>query len=186
MTRKLFPTQKRGGSARAVPLPALWALLVVPVLLPAASLGAQAPPGTPETPLFESPRRVEAPLCSAEVPAVSTPAAAGWRVYLDPQTGEITQDPTPRQAAAFAAAAPEDASLARSDAGLVMEIRADGTKVVNLQGRFQSTATVHRVGGGAFALACGQAPVSQKGSVEGSSESSHNSASASVRAGGER
>jgi hypothetical protein len=198
MTRKLFPIQKRGRSRLEAPLSVLLLsmLLVAPVLLPAASARAQAAPNGPETPFFETPRRVEAPLCSVEAPEVSTPVpaavggeappAAGWRIYLDRQTGEITQAPTPRQLAAFAAAAPEDASLARSDAGLVMEIRADGTKAVNLQGRFQSTATVHRTAGGALALACGHAPASPEGSTEGSPVGSHNGAPTPARAGGER
>ncbi len=71
---------------------------------------------------------------SATAPA-GAPAEAGMMAYIDPETGDLTTGPAPAGESELDA---ETANAIRhDDAGLKVVTRADGSKVMNLQGRYQ-------------------------------------------------
>lgn len=67
------------------------------------------------------------------------PLGIGLRVFIDPETGKF-RTPTSTELAAIA----EDAAASKnkSSEGLVVEYRSDGSKHVNLQGRFMHSFRV--------------------------------------------
>ncbi|HEX6790393.1 MAG TPA: hypothetical protein VF247_03705 [Candidatus Krumholzibacteria bacterium] len=71
------------------------------------------------------------------------PASDGMRVYLDPETGDMTAQPTD------AAVAELDAALANTlradDEGLTVEHHPDGSLSLDLQGRY-GDVTMVRIG----------------------------------------
>ena len=88
-------------------------------------------------PSFESARAVTT---DAE-PAHSAPTDVGMMAYIDPETGDLTTGPAP---AGQLDIDPElQNALRHDDAGLQVETRADGTKVLNLQGRYQHVSIIH-------------------------------------------
>ena len=87
----------------------------------------------------------------------SAPATAGWRVYLDPETGEVTSTPSAEQVEALAEEMrPKrlEQALSRSSAGLEPFALERGGRGVFLDGRFQSALVVQRRDDGSFALVC--------------------------------
>lgn len=83
----------------------------------------------------------------ASLPATSewAPGSAGLRAFIDPETGRLATGPAP----AAEQLDPETENAVRRDAtGLTEEHRADGTVLVDLQGRFQSVVMVHRTADG--------------------------------------
>ena len=115
----------------------------VPVV-PSPVVQAAAPvPAVPAVPVAIAAARTRSKHAPARV-AVSAPAApaftpadpaysAGMRVYLDPETGLIGSMP------ADAAAEPE---LNTEGAGLTPVVQADGSLMVDLEGRFEMYSTV--------------------------------------------
>ncbi len=98
---------------------------------------------------------------AAEEPAAGTavqPAAAatfhGLKVYLDPETGELTSTPTREQIEALTLRDP----LARSFEGLRTFALRDGGEGVYLQGRFRSATVVRALPGGGFETHCSEDP----------------------------
>ncbi len=81
----------------------------------------------------------------------SAPAAgaAGMRVAIDPQTGLLIK-PTLEQRHMLGTSA----ELERSSDGLVIVTLADGTKLCNLQGRFQEYVVARKDGAGQFKTDC--------------------------------
>jgi len=78
---------------------------------------------------------------AVQATATATPvAAAGLIIYIDPETGRPTSTPTEAQRAAMQSALAE--LLNYSDEGLVEVVMPDGSVVMDLQGRFQSTLIV--------------------------------------------
>jgi hypothetical protein len=75
------------------------------------------------------------------VTAPPAPAEAGMMAYIDPETGELTTGPAPANALTLDAELQN--ALRRDDAGLDVVTRADGTKVLNLQGRYQHASVIH-------------------------------------------
>jgi len=74
-------------------------------------------------------------------PARSAPTEVGMMAYIDPETGDLTTGPAP---AGQLDLDPElQNALRHDDAGLQVETRADGTKVLNLQGRYQHASIIH-------------------------------------------
>jgi hypothetical protein len=67
---------------------------------------------------------------------------AGMKVYLDPETGDVTSAPQADPNAVFELDAAEEAALSQDSEGLAVEKHADGTVSMNLQGRFQSASFV--------------------------------------------
>ena len=91
-----------------------------------------------------SPASVAAAARDASAPgenAPSGPAEAGMMAYIDPETGELTTGPAP--ASELTLDAELQNALRRDDAGLEVVTRADGTKVLNLQGRYQHASVIH-------------------------------------------
>ncbi len=121
------------------PIVGLLAVLLL-ATLGAVSLASTAPSDSP--PDSEGPKTGATE--STEASAVQTvPAPAGWRVYVDPETGELTSTPSPQQKRAVAEGL--EAPLARSSEGLEIFELTRGGRGVNLQNRFQSALRV-RVG----------------------------------------
>lgn len=111
--------------------------------------------GAPDRPVASAPPAARdrsvapAPLAAQDqpaAPATTEPyAAAGMIVGKDPETGRIGK-PTPAQRAEIErGAALASPALDRSGEGLTVVHRADGSKMVDLQGRFQEY-TVVRIG----------------------------------------
>ncbi len=92
-------------------------------------------------------------------PALSQEAApteAGLVVYLDPETGEIIDEPHPEQAEALSEAL--KAMLDRSVEGLEPFALAGGGHGVFLAGRFQTALVAYRRPDGDFELQCADQP----------------------------
>lgn len=73
------------------------------------------------------------------------PGSAGLRAYLNPETGNIETATSP---AAVQFDADTENALRRDATGLTEEHRADGTVLIDLQGRFGSVSVVHRTADG--------------------------------------
>lgn len=106
-----------------------------------ASVASQSAPTNPDSQTPES-QQATAPAAEAAVPV----AAQSMRLYLDPETGEMTSVPSAAQMEALdKELTPEERkALDRSSDDLTPVRLPDGKGVmVDLQGRFQSVATVH-------------------------------------------
>jgi hypothetical protein len=127
------------------------------------------------TPAQAAAHATPAALAATSAPATSDPyAAAGMIVGKDPETGRIGK-PTPAQRAEIErAAALASPALDRSGEGLTVVHRPDGSKIVDLQGRFQEY-TVVRIGpDGKKSQVCVQGPdveAALTGSPESETES---------------
>lgn len=96
-----------------------------------------------------------------EEPAAEAPAVAGWRAYVDPETGELTSTPSRGQVEALSEAlrsreAPKslESALSRSSAGLETFVLERGGRGVFLDGRFHSALVARRTADGGFELVC--------------------------------
>ena len=81
--------------------------------------------------------------------SVPTGGAAGMRVAIDPQTGLLIK-PTLEQRHMLGTSA----ELERSSDGLVIVTLADGTKLCNLEGRFQEYVVARKDGAGNLRTDC--------------------------------
>jgi hypothetical protein len=77
--------------------------------------------------------------------SAGSPGTASMRAYLNPETGKLETGPSP---VAIQFDFDTEQALRRDTSGLVEEHHADGTVVLDLQGRFQSVAMVHRTANG--------------------------------------
>ena len=109
--------------------PALLALAAVTLALPALA-GDDPAPVAP----------LEQAVTQATAESAQPVGTAGLVAYIDPETGRTTSTPTEAQRAAMQAALAE--LLNYSDEGLVEVVMPDGSVVMDLQGRFQSTLIV--------------------------------------------
>ena len=87
------------------------------------------------------PDRGAADSVAASAATVSVPAEAGMMAYVDPETGDLTTGPAP--AGGLELDADTHNALRRDDSGLEVVTRADGSKVMNLQGRYQHVSVIH-------------------------------------------
>ncbi len=94
----------------------------------------------------------------------SAPAAAGLVVFVDPQTGEITSEPSRAQIEALSSAL--KSSLSRTDEGLEPFDLAGGGRGVYLGGRFHAATVVRQGPGGTVTLECVDHPAAAD-AVEG-------------------
>ena len=78
---------------------------------------------------------------AAAVSIAPAPTEAGMMAYIDPETGDLTTGPAP--AGELALDADTQNALRRDDSGLEVVTRADGSKVMNLQGRYQHVSVIH-------------------------------------------
>ncbi len=91
--------------------------------------------------LLRHPSSESARMATDAEPAHSAPTEAGMMAYIDPETGDLTTGPAP---AGQLDIDPElQNALRNDDTGLQVETRADGTKVLNLQGRYQHASIIH-------------------------------------------
>ena len=90
----------------------------------------------------------------AAAPEAAAPEAGGLRVYVDPETGELTSTPTPEQAAALSKSLASD--LDGSAEGLETFALRGGGRGVNLQGRFRNALVVRRDAGGNLVMTCAE------------------------------
>jgi hypothetical protein len=79
------------------------------------------------------------------------PLGVGLRVFIDPETGQFRR-PTTREVSALAEN--ERASKNKSIEGLEVEYRADGSKHVDLQGRFMHSLRVSVGEDGSMSYTC--------------------------------
>lgn len=105
---------------------------------PSTSVSQPALPDAPECPAIDGAEGL-------------LPVGAGLRAFIDPSTGRL-REPTDEEMAAIAASS----RFAQNDSseGLVVERRKDGTKIVNLQGRFMHAVQVSRAPDGTLTTAC--------------------------------
>jgi len=128
-----------------------------PAAQPPVAKVAQA--AAPVAPVAAAPAVRVAHVARHETPAVSPQAqtavrnSAGLMIYRDPETGDIGIDP------ASATKSVPGFELNDSDEGLVEETLPDGSKMVNLQGRFQEVAVMHIGPDGKMHLECSKHPV---------------------------
>ncbi len=86
---------------------------------------------------------------------VEAPATAGWRAYIDPETGELTSDPSPLQVKALSDRL--EPALSHSSEGLESFELQLGGRGVFLQERFQSALRVQVVDDGGYEMGCAEA-----------------------------
>lgn len=112
------------------------------VFLPAAVMTGEETPKT------------ETPATGEQAAKDDTPRfQSGMRVWVDPKTGEIRQ-PTDEERKAVAERLSVDALLNKSSAGLRVEKRPDGSRFVDLQGRFMHMLVVTRAEDGTLKARC--------------------------------
>jgi hypothetical protein len=81
------------------------------------------------------------------------PGSAGMQVALDPETGEFGM---PSAAQRRELTPDQERNLSYSDEGLQVEYRADGSRHVNLEGRFQNHSVAHLRDDGSVDIQCVQ------------------------------
>lgn len=82
-----------------------------------------------------------------------SPFVYGMRVWIDPETGRIRQ-PTNAERTAVAERLSEEQRLNKSDQGLIVEYRKDGSRYVNLEGRFMHSLVLTRNADGTLTANC--------------------------------
>lgn len=70
----------------------------------------------------------------------SVPTSAGRKAYIDPDTGELTSQPSVYEETLQ----PSRQVFQQSSAGLVEELQPDGSTTVNLQGRFRMPLMIRK------------------------------------------
>lgn len=88
---------------------------------------------------------------NADARPPGAPGVAGWRVAIDPETGELGM---PGAEPAVALETDLASMLSRSDEGLEVVVHPDGRKSVDLQGRFMDMTVVHRDADGTLRATC--------------------------------
>jgi hypothetical protein len=88
-----------------------------------------------------------------QAPVISSPFVYGMRVWIDPETGQIRQ-PTKAEREAVAERRSEEQRLNKSSEGLVVEYREDGSRFVDLQGRFMHSLVLTRNADGTLTAHC--------------------------------
>jgi len=78
---------------------------------------------------------------TASTPPQPAPAEAGMMAYIDPETGDLTTGPAPTSELELDLDTQN--ALRHDDLGLEVKTRADGSKVMNLQGRYQHVSVIH-------------------------------------------
>ena len=142
------------------------AIAVSLAFAPPAPTPAAAPASAPVTvaatpvpavpaPVAPAPARraVVAPAPAAK-PTAMPPGSAGMVVAIDPETGELGM-PSAEQMAALGLS--EDEIVSRDVAGTVVR-KADGSLMLDLQGRGQDFAVVHRDASGRLVIGCTDHP----------------------------
>ncbi len=122
--------------------------------VPGASVGERNPEESGA--LEKSPATTEIAAAGKSMTPVReglTPGAAGMQVALDPETGEFGL-PTATQRRELSPDMERD--LSYSDEGLQVEYRADGSRHVNLEGRFQNHSVAHLRDDGTVDIQCVQ------------------------------
>ncbi len=97
-----------------------------------------------------------APAATPELNSALGEVAPGLWVFLDPETGKITDRPTPEQMAAIRAQMSQ--LVVESTAGLVGRTYPNGMKSLDLQGRFQSVSIVTLDANGKQHMTCAETP----------------------------
>jgi len=84
---------------------------------------------------------------------IPSPFVYGMRVWIDPDTGAI-RTPSKAEKASVAERFSEEQRLNKSSEGLEIQYRADGSKFVDLQGRFMHSLVVTRGEDGKLTYHC--------------------------------
>lgn len=104
-----------------------------------------------------------APTGTPEVASDLGEVAPGMWIFLDPETGLITDRPSPEQLAAIRA---QVATLVNeSSAGLVGRTYPDGSKSLDLRGRFQSVSILTLTPSGEPKMTCAETPEEAVGAL---------------------
>jgi hypothetical protein len=91
------------------------------------------------------------PATSPACPADDSVGGAGFRAFIDPQTGQL-REPTPEEAQALSRAAREE--FARAVESLEEVVHPDGTISVDLKGLFMQSVVVVRNPDGSLSMRC--------------------------------
>lgn len=81
--------------------------------------------------------------------------AAGMRVYVDPESGDLVSAPVTAEQKAAAAADAEQ--FRQDDTGLREVIHADGSKSMDLEGRYELATQAHKSADGSVGYSCNDA-----------------------------
>jgi len=103
------------------------------------------------------------PRTPAKNSETDTVVVAGRKVAIDRKTGKLRQ-PTPEESRALGAALKN--LVNRSGEGLTVVERSNGTKSVDLKGRFQSATVVTRNADGSMSEKCVQNEAAAKAAIE--------------------
>jgi hypothetical protein len=115
------------------------------------ALGACALPAGAAEKRLEAPRDTSGNKPAAACPADDRVGGAGFRAFIDPQTGQIRQ-PTPEELAVWTKAAREEFS--RAVESLRPTVLSDGTIALDLQGLFMQDLVVTRRPDGSLSMQC--------------------------------
>ena len=122
------------------------------LLIAAAAVVATATYAADPRPATQPAAQPDAPECStAEATPEALTVGEGLRAFIDPKTGQLRQ-PTTDELAAISASSRVGRN--KSIEGLEVEYRKDGSKFVDLQGRFMHSLRVTRNAGGATSYTC--------------------------------
>jgi hypothetical protein len=99
---------------------------------------------------------IASPTGDENAPQEPQPAAAGLTIFVDPETGEIVDQPTAAQKAALSEALRR--SLDKSSEGLEAFELLYGGHGVHLQGRFRSAVIARMRADGSFEIRCADHP----------------------------
>ena len=119
---------------------------------PAATPHREASPIAGATAAKPSPIAMNRAAAPKNAPATTPRGAAGMIIGIDPETGQLVM---PSKTARAALASP---ALDRSMAGLTVVHKPDGSKMIDLQGRFQEYMVVHIAPDGHKVENCVQGP----------------------------
>lgn len=98
---------------------------------------------------------------SPEPAAGYTSSVAGMRVYVDPESGALVDRPVTQEQKDAATA---DAALFRQDdSGLTLVTHPDGSKSVDLEGRYELATQIHKSANGAVSYSCNDAAHLEQG-----------------------
>lgn len=122
------------------------------ILLAVAAVVATAAYASGPASTTEPPARSDASECPVtEAASEPLPLGQGLRAFIDPKTGQLRQ-PTTQELAAISASS--RVARNKSIEGLEVEYRKDGSKFVDLQGRFMHSLRVTRNADGSSSYTC--------------------------------
>jgi hypothetical protein len=161
------PIQPAGLLIAAALAAALTAGLAAAGEVPEADTPDRGAPGTgtpaAETPSAGTPAR-ETPNAESTLPRTAVSTGPGLMAFVDPRTGELTDQPTREQIEALSESL--KSALSRSTDGLEAFDLAGGGRGVHLAGRFRAATVARRQADGSWGLVCVDRPEEAAAAVD--------------------